>query len=107
VLVNKYTASAAELFASAIRDYKYGTLIGTNTYGKGTAQSIKKFPDNSALFISTELYMPPYGENYEGKGILPDVVLEYEAGAGGREDSQTQKAIDILLDLMKAEEDIE
>ncbi len=107
VLVNKYTASAAELFAAAIRDYKYGTLIGTNTYGKGTAQSIKKFPDNSALFISTELYMPPYGDNYEGEGITPDVVLEYEAGTDGKEDSQMQKAVDILLDLLKAEEDIE
>ncbi len=107
VLVNKYTASAAELFAAAIRDYEYGTLIGTNTYGKGTAQSIKKFPDNSALFISTELYMPPFGENYEGKGIVPDVVLEYEAGADGKEDSQTQKAIDMLLELLKAEEDAE
>lgn len=107
VLVNKYTASAAELFAAAIRDYEYGTLIGTNTYGKGTAQSIKKFPDNSALFISTELYMPPYGDNYEGKGITPDIVLEYEAGKDGNEDSQTQKAIDILLDLLKAQEDNE
>lgn len=107
VLVNNYTASAAELFAAAVRDYKYGSLIGTTTYGKGTAQSVKRFPDNSALFLSTELYMPPYGDNYEGEGITPDIVLEYEAGVGGKEDSQTQKAIDILLSLMKAEEDIE
>lgn len=107
VLVNQYTASAAELFASAIRDYEYGTLIGTKTYGKGTAQTIMKLPDNSALSISTELYMPPYGDNYENIGITPDIVVEYEAGADGKEDSQTQKAIDTLLDLIKAEEVIE
>ena len=107
VLVNNYTASAAELFAAAIRDYKYGALFGTKTFGKGTAQTVKRLPDNSALFISTELYMPPFGDNYEGVGVTPDTVIEYKAGVGGKEDSQTQKAIDVLLDILKAKEDVE
>lgn len=96
VLTNKYTASAAELFSAAIRDYKYGTLVGTVTYGKGTAQTVKKFPDNSGLRLSTEMYMPPCGVNYEGVGVTPDVEVEYAAGENGAEDSQMTAAIEII-----------
>ena len=76
VLINGNTASAAELFASALRDYGKAKLIGTKSYGKGTMQTMMRLTDNSALSISTQMYNPPYSENYEGKGIVPDIELD-------------------------------
>ncbi len=76
VLVNGNTASAAELFASALHDYKKATLIGTKTYGKGTMQTMMRLADNSALSISTQMYNPPYSDNYEGIGITPDIEVD-------------------------------
>lgn len=76
VLTNGNTASAAELFASALRDYEKAKLVGTKTYGKGTMQTITRLTDGSALSISTEMYNPPYSDNYEGKGLIPDVEID-------------------------------
>ena len=76
VLVNGNTASAAELFTSALQDYKKAVIVGTKTYGKGTVQSIITLPDGSGLSLSTSMYNPPFSENYEGKGITPDLTVE-------------------------------
>lgn len=73
VLINENTASAAELFSAALRDYEKATLIGTKTYGKGTMQTILGLEDGSGLRISQYMYNPPYGDNYEGIGIAPDI----------------------------------
>lgn len=75
VLTNKHTASAAELFSSALRDYEIATLIGETTYGKGTVQSVMKLPDNSGISISHAMYNPPFGENYEGIGVKPHIEV--------------------------------
>ncbi len=79
VIVNGNTASAAELFAAALRDYtkegKYdAVLIGTTTYGKGVFQSTFEMPDGSAFKITCGRYDPPCGVNYDGKGVTPDVI---------------------------------
>lgn len=79
VLVNKSTASAAELFAAALRDYakegKYdATLVGTTTYGKGVFQTIYELSDGSAFKISCGRYDPPCGVNYDGVGVVPDII---------------------------------
>lgn len=81
VLTNSRTASAAELFTSALKDYtQHGdysaVLVGTTTYGKGVLQSFYKLKDGSAFKISTGKYNPPYSENYDGVGITPDIVIE-------------------------------
>jgi len=76
VLVNKNTASAAELFSSALRDYKIATIIGETTYGKGTMQSIRYLSDGSGVSISTNMYNPPYGDNYEGIGVIPHIEVK-------------------------------
>ena len=81
VLVNGNTASAAELFAAALKDYAANgsvraTVLGTKTYGKGTAQSVIRLSDNSAISISTKMYDPPYSANYEGVGVKPDREVE-------------------------------
>lgn len=75
VLVNKNTASAAELFTIAIRDYNKGQIVGTTTYGKGTMQTIQKLNDGSAIRLTTAKYNPPISSNFDGQGIIPDVEL--------------------------------
>lgn len=75
VLCNENTASAGELFTAALRDYNVATVVGDVTYGKGTMQNIIALPDGSAFTISVARYDPPYGENYEGVGIIPHVSV--------------------------------
>lgn len=76
VLVNGNTASAAELFTAALRDYGKATpIIGETTYGKGTVQTIYPLGDGSALRLSTSMYAPPFSDNFEGVGITPDIVV--------------------------------
>ena len=81
VLVNGSSASAAELFTAALQDYAKeelisATVMGTKTYGKGTAQTLFRLKDNSAISISTKKYAPPFSDNYEGIGVIPDVTVE-------------------------------
>jgi carboxyl-terminal processing protease len=75
ILVNKYTASASEITAGAVQDYKVGTLIGTRTFGKGVVQSIYNMRDGGALKITTARYVTPNGRDIHHKGIEPDVVV--------------------------------
>ena len=102
VLVNGNTASAAEIFTGAIRDFEYGTIIGTTTFGKGIVQSTIPLSDGSALKLTTQTYYTPSGECIHGKGIKPDIELEYEfMGAEGDKyditlDNQIQKALEVL-----------
>lgn len=102
VLMNGNSASASEILAGAIRDFEYGTLIGTKTFGKGIVQSILPLSDGDAIKLTTAKYFTPKGENIHGTGILPDVELEYEY-SGEKEgeynellDNQVQKAMEIL-----------
>ncbi|SDB42787.1 carboxyl-terminal processing protease [Pseudobutyrivibrio sp. YE44] len=102
VLVNENTASAAEIFTGAIRDFKYGTIIGTNTFGKGIVQSTIPLTDGSALKLTTQTYYTPSGECIHGTGIKPDIELEYEFQGGEDDaysvdlDNQIQKALEVL-----------
>lgn len=102
VLVNGNTASASEIFAGAVQDYGRGTLIGTQTFGKGIVQSILRLGDQSAVKVTTARYFTPQGHNIHGVGIAPDVVLEYEylGDEDGEydpmQDNQVQKALEIL-----------
>ena len=73
--MNKYTASASEITAGAVQDYKVGTLIGTRTFGKGVVQSIYNMRDGGALKITTARYVTPNGRDIHHKGIEPDVVV--------------------------------
>lgn len=75
VLIDGSTYSGGELFAAAIRDFENGELIGTTTYGKGMAQEIIPLGDDTALYLSTNLYYPPNGENYDGIGVSPDTEV--------------------------------
>lgn len=107
VLVNGYSASASEIFAGAIRDYEYGTLVGTTTYGKGVVQKIIPLPEGDAIKLTIAKYYTPKGENIQGTGIEPDISLEYEYTGDVEEefdiykDNQVAKAIEVLQGEME------
>ncbi len=102
VLINGDSASASEILAGAIKDYNYGTLIGTTTFGKGIVQSIFDLEDGDALKLTTAKYFTPNGNYIHGVGIDPDIELEYEytgdadADYDKAYDNQIQKAIEVL-----------
>jgi carboxyl-terminal processing protease len=112
VLVNEYSASAAELFTSNIRDYELGTIVGTTTYGKGTMQTIVPLPDGSGISLSYRMYNPPYSDNYEGIGVIPDIELELAEELREKnfyrithdEDNQLQTAVKILRGELTVEQ---
>ena len=76
VLVNGNSASASEIFAGAIQDYEIGPVVGTQTYGKGVVQKTYTLSDGSALKLTTEKYYTPKGQDIDGNGITPDIVVE-------------------------------
>ncbi len=78
VLISGNTASSAEIFAGAIRDYNYGVLIGEKTYGKGVVQMTYPLPDGSAVKLTMASYYTPKGESIHEKGIKPDIKLKYK-----------------------------
>ncbi|MBE6687416.1 MAG: S41 family peptidase [Ruminococcaceae bacterium] len=76
VLVNENTASAAELFASALQDYEKAVLVGKTTYGKGSMQSVIPLNDGAALRLTIKMYKPPFSESYDGVGVVPDIDVD-------------------------------
>lgn len=107
VLINGSTYSGGELFAAAVRDFKAGTLVGETTYGKGYAQEVIPLSEG-ALYLSTKLYYPPNGENYEGIGVSPDVEVALTPELEDRfyeltteEDTQLVSALETLGKTIK------
>ena len=94
VLVNGNSASASKIFAGAIKDYGVGTLIGTQTFGKGIVQSLFPLSDGSAIKITVSRYYTPAGNNIHEVGIAPDIVLDKDTESA--DDNQLQKAIEVL-----------
>ena len=87
VLVNSGSASASEIVAGALQDYKRGIIMGTQTFGKGSVQSVIPLPGNTAIKLTTARYYTPEGRSIQAKGIVPDIVVEETAngsGASGR-----------------------
>ncbi len=75
VVVNKNTASAAELFTSALRDYEKAVIVGEKTYGKGCGQSAFRLSTGGYIWITSFYYNPPFGDNYDGEGIYPNIEV--------------------------------
>jgi len=76
LLVNRGSASASEIVAGALKDHNRAVILGTQTFGKGSVQTIIPFEDNSGLRLTTARYYTPSGLSIQVKGITPDVVVE-------------------------------
>ena len=100
VLVNKGSASASEIIAGAIQDRKLGTILGTNTYGKGTVQKAYSLSSGATLKYTTQKWLTPKGNWINEKGIAPDEEVdlsdEYKENPSDDTDNQLQKAIEVL-----------
>ena len=103
VLVNENSASASEIFAGSIQDYGLGPVIGTTTYGKGVVQRTYLLDDGSALKLTAEKYYTAGGQDIDGTGVTPDIIVENGQDSAKEtdsdnteEDQQLQKAMDYL-----------
>ena len=76
VLVNEYSASASEILAGALKENKRAKVVGSQTYGKGTVQSVNELADGSGLAVTIARYYPPSGIDINKKGIAPDIKVD-------------------------------
>ena len=94
VLVNENSASAAEIFAGAVKDFKAGTIIGTQTFGKGIVQNIVPLNDGSAVKLTVANYFTPNGNNIHKIGIEPDIEVE-------NVEEQLNKAVEVIKEKIQ------
>ncbi len=83
VLVNTGSASASEIVAGALQDYKRATIMGSQTFGKGSVQTIRQLSADTAIKLTTARYYTPSGRSIQAKGIVPDVLVDETADGDG------------------------
>ena len=92
VLVNAGSASASEIVAGALQDHKRAVIMGTQTFGKGSVQSVLPLPGNSAIKLTTARYYTPQGRSIQAKGIVPDIIVEESANGNGSASPRLREA---------------
>ena len=97
VLINVGSASASEIVAGALQDYKLATLVGEKTFGKGSVQELENLRDDSQLKITVAKWFTPKGRGIDKTGLEPDVLVELTADdAQNKRDPQMDKALELL-----------
>jgi carboxyl-terminal processing protease len=76
VLVNEGSASASEIVAGALQDHKRATIMGSQTFGKGSVQTVRPLGPDTGLKLTTARYYTPSGKSIQAKGIVPDVMID-------------------------------
>jgi carboxyl-terminal processing protease len=92
VLVNTGSASASEIVAGALQDYKRGPIIGSQTFGKGSVQTIRPLSNDSAVKLTTARYYTPAGRSIQARGIVPDYLVDENADGDGLNSLRTRES---------------
>ena len=102
VLLDEGSASASEVVAGALKDYKAATIVGQKSFGKGIVQMVFNVGNKEGVKVTVSSYYSPNGINIHGEGILPDVEVQLREGVEAPltidNDTQLQKAVEILQD---------
>ncbi len=101
ILVDGTSASATEILAGAMKDYRRAKLVGTKTYGKGMVQKIIPMPNETGLNLTIAKYLTPHGADIHKKGISPDLRVNFtKSDLETRTDSQLEKAKEMLTKML-------
>ena len=102
VLINEGSASASEIVAGALQDHKRAIILGAQSYGKGSVQTIFPLNDKSAIRMTTALYYTPSGDSIHKIGVIPDIEVKSDFS----NENETDKQLDYALELLNEEKSI-
>lgn len=94
ILMNKNSASASEIMAAALQEYGLATIVGTQSFGKGTVQELYYYYDGSSLKYTVAHWLTPSGTDINGIGVTPDIIIEDDTETD--DDEQLEKAVDTI-----------
>ena len=96
ILINEGSASASEIVAGALQDHKRAIILGAQSYGKGSVQTIFPLNDRSAIRMTTALYYTPSGDSIHKVGVTPDIEVKSDFSNENQIDKQLEYALDLL-----------
>ena len=107
ILINEGSASGSEILAGAVKDNKRGIIVGEQSFGKGSVQSVIPLPDGSGLRLTTSKYFTPSGVSIHGTGITPDIVVKYKEPTEEKQENEmelNQRNVERVFDDLEEKE---